>query len=995
MGRTLYIIDGHSQIYRAYYAPFRDLTSPSGEPTRATYVFCAMLLKFIADKKPPYLAMAIDGPRSGEARAAIFPDYKAKRPPMPDDLPPQIDRILQIVRAMGIPVLEIPGFEADDIIATLAARHAGEDTDVVAISRDKDLDQIVGPHVTMYDPMKDQTFDAAAIESIKGYSPGQAVEVQSLMGDAIDNIPGIPGIGPKTAARLIQKYGTAQAVLAHADEQTPKLRQSLIEHAANVDLARKLVTLDRNVPLAVDLEAMRFAGVPAGALRPLFAELGFHRMFDQLDQIEKGPPAGAPAVAPAPKPGAAEAPPAEPRPGPAPWAMGKTSPAGRGSPGVKSRRKLHPGQGSLFTSAPPEQPATDDAPPPTPIDQAADVPAYTPPKAAFDPARAAAEAMTSAADFDYRCIDTPEALAELGRQLAGVTSLSVDTETTSSQPMWCKLVGVSLCWQAGHAVYIPIMGLPGDRVLPLEEVRKALGPVLADPDVEKVGQNLKYDLIVLKQAGFEFRGKLFCTMVAAHVLDSTRMTYGLGALAAEFLSHRCIPIEELIGRGRKQITMDQVPCAQVATYSSEDADVAFRLAGVFRQRLVAQGLMGLFEDLEMPLLPVLAEMERAGIIIDAEVLGRQEEQLQKQADALRSQIIAAALREFNPDSPKQLAEVLFGDLKLTPGRLTKTGPSTDSEVLEQLAVFHALPGLVLDYRKLTKLIGTYLSALVECIHPATGRVHTDFHQAGTATGRLSSSDPNLQNIPIRTEEGKRIRAAFVAAPGQVLLSADYSQVELRVLAHLCEDPTLIAAFAADQDIHRIVAAEVFGVALDAVTPEQRAKAKTVNFGIIYGQTAFGLSLSLRISRTEARDFIDRYKRRFPRIDEFLQSCIKFAKSNGYVETIFGRRRGIPEIAAANPQRRALAERLAINSVVQGSAADLIKQAMVNIAARIREERRPSRMLLQIHDELVFEIPSPAVDAEREMIVREMSSAIQLRVPVKVDTGVGKNWMEAK
>ena len=976
MGDTLYILDGHSQIYRAYFAPFRDLTSPSGEPTRATYVFTSMLLKLLADKRPSHVAMAIDGPRSGEARSAIYPEYKATRPPMPDDLPPQVERILQIVRAFGIPVLEVPGQEADDIIATLAARHAREGIDVVAVSRDKDLDQLIGPHVRMYDPMKDETFDAAAVEAAKGYPPDKAVEVQTLMGDDIDNVPGIPGIGPKTAAKLIMKYGTAQAVVDHADEQTPKLRENLLKHAANLDLARKLVTLNRDVPLEVSLEAMAFRGVPTAALRPLFVELGFNRMIDQLDQIERAKgvsplrPAGVPVRGPL------------------------------GSPAMRLP-KPKPGQGSLFDS-PEESPVPVDAKKGDRHDFANDAKSSQSPFSAQDAGETPTPLtdgtptpLTVAANFDYRCIDTEEALAELGRELASVKVLSVDTETTDPQPMWCKLVGISLAWQSGHGVYIPVRGPMGATVLPIEKVKQVLGPILADETVVKIGHNFKYDLITLTQAGFAVHGPIFCTMVAAHVLDSMRMSYSLSALAAEMLGHRMIPIEDLIGRGKKAITMDLVPTETVAVYSAEDADMALRLEGLFRPQLHTLGLWGLFQDLEMPLLPVLAGMEQAGIIVDAQVLKRMEIELQKQADVLRGRIIAAAGREFNPDSPKQLGEVLFGDLKLPVQRQTKTAPSTDSDVLEQLAILHELPGLVLDYRKLTKLIGTYLSALAQCILPATGRVHTDFHQVGAATGRLSSSDPNLQNIPIRTEEGKRIRMAFVAAEGHSLLSADYSQVELRVLAHLCQDPTLMAAFAADQDIHRIVAAEVFGVPLEEVSPEQRAKAKTVNFGIIYGQTAFGLSAQLRIPRNEARDFIERYRKRFPKIDEFLQSCVAFAKANGYVETIFGRRRRISEIESPNQQRRALAERLAINSVVQGSAADLIKQAMVNIARRIASENRPNRMLLQIHDELVFEIPDAAVESEREMVVREMSSAIQLRVPVKVDTGVGKNWMEAK
>jgi DNA polymerase-1 len=556
-------------------------------------------------------------------------------------------------------------------------------------------------------------------------------------------------------------------------------------------------------------------------------------------------------------------------------------------------------------------------------------------------------------------------------------------------------VGISLAWKSGAAVYIPVAGPLGARTLDVELVRRKLGPILADKSVEKVGQNLKFDMLVLGEAKMPVAGPMFDTLVAAHVLDSTRMTYKLDALAAEYINHRCIPIEDLIGRGKHQTTMNTVATDVVAKYAAEDADVALRLADVLAGLLEEQGLTKLFYDLEMPLVPVLTQMERTGIMLDQRVLGRLAGELSKQADSLRGRIIAAAGRPFNPDSPKQLAVVLFDELKLPSLKKTKTGPSTDSSVLEELAVEHELPALVLDYRKLTKLLGTYLTALGQYVLPRDGRVHTSFHQTGTVTGRLSSSDPNLQNIPIRTDEGRMIRSAFVARKGCVLLSADYSQVELRVLAHFCGDETLRAAFAEGQDIHRTVAAEVFGVRPDEVTPDMRAKAKTVNFGIIYGQTAYGLSVSLRIPRKDAAAFIDRYKARFPKIDEFLAQCVSQAKRQGYVETIFGRRRRVPDIESKNPQMRSLAERLAINSVVQGSAADLIKQAMVNIARRIDAESRPSRMLLQIHDELVFEVPEQAVQAEREMIVHEMISAIALIVPLKVDVGVGPNWMEAK
>ena len=901
MAETLYIIDGHSQIYRAYYAPFRDLTSPTGEPTRAVHVFCSMLLKLLATRKPTYVAMAVDGPAEKLKRRSIYPDYKVTRKPAPEDFHPQVRRIIQIVQAMDIPVLTAEGHEADDVMATAAARLACRDVQVVLVSRDKDLDQLVCDDVSLYDPQKDQVADAAAIEAEKGYSPDQAIEVQALAGDSTDNIPGIPGVGPKTAAALIAKYGTADEVVAHAAEQTPKLRENLLSHADRIPLARQLVTLVRDVPIRLDLEQMRFRGVKAAKLRPIFAELGFNRLYDQLDAVAVD---------------AGEAP-------------------------------------------------------------------------------APAEVEPAAAEADYGCIDTPEALEALVARLRKLKRLSVDTETTSTQPMWAELVGISLSWKAGQGVYIPILGPLGSRTLDVSAVRERLGPVLADETVEKVGQNLKYDLTVLSRAGFDLRGAMFDTMVAAHVLDSSRATYKLDALAADLLDYRCIPIEDVIGRGRNQIRMNAAPVELVTRYAAEDADVALRLADVLAKQLEAQGLAELFETLEMPLMPVLAEMERAGIIVDVRALKRMETVLAKEADKLREKIIETAGEPFNPDSPKQLGVILFERLGLPVGKKTKTGPSTDSSVLADLAITHELPALVLDYRKLTKLLSTYLKALAACIHPATGRVHTSFHQAGTATGRLSSSDPNLQNIPVRTEEGRQIRSAFVPGEGLVLLSADYSQVELRMLAHFCEDATLMQAFAADRDVHRIVAAEVFGVPIGEVTPEQRARAKTVNFGIIYGQTAFGLSRTLRIARSEADRFIKAYRKRFPRIAEFLKACVAQAKRQGYVETILGRRRRIAEIDARNPQRRALAERLAINSVVQGSAADLIKLAMVNIARRIRREGRPARMLLQIHDELVFEVPPAAVEADREMIVEEMIGAIELKVPLKVDVGVGANWMEAK
>ncbi len=929
MSKTFYVIDGHSQIFRAYHAMRPgSMTGPDGQPTWATFIFIRMLLKFIHERKPTYLAMALDGPRTELKRTAEYPEYKANRPPLPEDFPAQEEQIFQAIEALGIPMLKVQGYEADDILATLAERIAGEEMDLFIVSRDKDLDQLVNDHVVLYDPMKDEVLDAETIETKKGYRPDQAVEVQALMGDSSDNIPGVPGVGPKTAAKLITKYGTAEAVLDHADEQTPKLSENLKKHADDLRLSRRLVELDRDVPLELDLDEMRTEAMDYENLRPLFEELGFQSLLDDLDAAR--------------------------------------------------------------------QAATDD--PSRPADDR-DASACTDRRAQDCAALARPTKTTTANDFDYRLVDTPEGLAKVAEALKDVSRLSVDTETTSVQPMRASLVGVCLAWEPGRGVYIPVAGPLMATTLEPDTVREAIGPSLADPNIEKIAHNLKYDRIVLEQAGYELTGPAFDTMIAAHVLDSSRLTYKLDALALEILNHKCIPIEEIIGSGRHQTTMDAVPTETVAPYAAEDADVALRLADVLRPQLEAEGLDALLRDVEMPLLPVLTEMERTGIRVDPQRLKAMSVELGSRAEALHEAIIDAAGRPFNPDSPKQLGEVLFEELGFPVVKRTKTGPSTNSSVLEQLAAEHAnkppLPALILKYRKLTKLIGTYLKALGECIHPATGRVHTSFHQAGTATGRLSSSDPNLQNIPIRTEEGRQIRSAFVADDGWKLLAADYSQVELRMLAHLCRDETLMQAFSDDQDIHAIVAAEVFGVPLADVTPEQRGRAKGVNFGIIYGQTAFGLARGLQIPQHEAAEFISTYHRRFPRIREFLDDCIRQAKQTGYVETIFKRRRPITEIDSSNAQRRAAAERLAINSVVQGSAADLIKQAMIKLDTRIRNQGRATRMLLQIHDELVFEIPEPDVEADREMIAEEMTGAIELAVPLKVDVGVGDNWMDAK
>ncbi len=906
MSKSFYIVDGHWQIFRAYYAPFRDLTSPAGEPTRATYVFTSMLLKLIAEAKPDYLAVAMDSGREHLHRTEIYPEYKAQRAKPPEDLPPQIERIFQVVQALGVPLLQKTGAEADDIMATIVRRLGDSGVRIVLVSRDKDLEQLLGGDVVLYDPTKSEVIDAARLEQLKGYPPEKAVEIQALSGDSADNIPGIPGVGPKRAVELIGRFGSAEAVVAHADELTPKLAENVRKHAADVALAKELVTLNDRVEMDLDLPQFEFRGLRAATAGLILAELGFQRLLGRLNLL------GEPAAV---------------------------------------------GEGVEAAAAPAGQ--------------------------------------TTAKDFAYRCVDDPKAFEAMLKELKDVSRLAVDTETTSVQPVWADLVGISLSWRPGEAVYIPLAAPLGGKTLERELARGKLAGIFADPRVEKIGHNLKYDAIVLENFGAPLAGPMFDTMLAAYVLEAERGSFKLDALAAEMLNHQCIPIEHLIGRGKAQRKMSEVPVEEVVVYAAEDADVTLRLSYLLRPRLGREGLAGLFEDVEMALMPVLASMERHGVRVDPAELNRQKVKLAKRAEELRDGIIAAAGVDFNPDSPKQLAGVLFERLGLPVLRRTKTGPSTDSAVLTELAVHHEVPALVLDYRQVTKLLRTYLTGLAGCIHPQTGRVHTSFHQTGTTTGRLSSSDPNLQNIPVRTDLGRQIRAAFVAEEPNVLLSADYSQVELRILAHLCEDETLTAAFHADQDIHRIVAAEVFGVEPEAVNPEQRARAKTVNFGIIYGQTAYGLSQTLRIPRGDAQAFIDSYRARFPKIQEFLQTCVQKAKSAGYVETLAGRRRPIAGVDSSNAQRRRLAERLAINSVVQGSAADLIKIAMINIHRRLAEEHRPSRMLLQIHDELLFETPRDAAERDGLVIVEEMTRAMRLKVPLKVDLGIGPNWRDAK
>ncbi|MFA7237194.1 MAG: DNA polymerase I [Phycisphaeraceae bacterium] len=975
--KRFYLIDGHAQMFRAYHA-IRSLSSPvTGEPTNATFGFVSMLLKLLREEKPDYLAMAIDiGGDQGTFRTQLDPQYKAQRQAPPEDFHPQVERIVEIVGMLNIPVLSAVTFEADDVIATICDRVnklpgsgtslPGAGVEVRIVSRDKDLKQLLGEQVTMFDPFKNELIDPRKLKEEEGIEPGQVVDVLALMGDNVDNIPGAPGIGPKTACKLIGQYGSLDNLLAHLDELSARQRENVEKAKDRYALNRRLVELRRDVPVDFELEQARVRLPSVGRMEPLFRQLGFTRHLRELEELS-----------------------------PPPEGKAKKQ-AVRKSGGNFSE--------SLFGGMEEEREAVE--------------PESAKPQAAEG---AAESALEHAKDSDYLAIVTEEQLAELADFLRTLDWVSVDTETTDVNPMRAKLCGISLAWRGDQGiakpqatelagkrgVYVPVRGPAGETHLSEEQVIAALRLILEDEKIAKIGQNIKYDMIVLRGAGITLRGVMSDTMVASYLIDASRSSHSLDNLAMAFAGHRMIAISELIGMGKKQATFDTVPLAKATTYAAEDADVTLRLHELFMPKLKVMGLVDLFRGLEMPLVEVLAELEYNGIAVDAAELDRQRVGLEHRIGELHGEILELAKRDFNPDSPKQLADVLFNELGCKSYRKTKTGPSTDSEVLQRIVDEQAGDGAavaerVLEYRQLTKLVGTYLGALKDAID-ADGRIHASFNQTVAATGRLSSSDPNLQNIPIRTDLGRQIRKAFVAPPGppeSVLLSADYSQIELRLLAHLSQDPALIEAFENDQDIHRAVAAEVFGVPLDQVTGEQRSAAKMVNFGIVYGITPYGLARRLspgagseEIER--AKQIITDYKNRYPKIDRFLARCVEEAETKGYVETIMKRRRPIPQISSRHYNVKSLGERMAINTVVQGSAADLIKLAMVKLHRRIIDERLPMKMLLQIHDELVFETPADKAEQMAAIVRSEMTDAMKLSVPLKVDVHWAGNWFEAK
>jgi len=916
MAKRLFIIDGHAHIYAAYFAPMSQrLTSPSGEPTKATYIFTTAILGLIQRQKPDLLAVAMDS-KTPTFRNEIYAQYKAQRPPMPDDMPGQINRIEQIMDAMRIPILRVNGFEADDVIGTLAKKAAADGYDCLICSGDKDVLQLLTPAsvgagcISTFDIKTDTRTDVVTMVEQMGVTPAQFLDCLALQGDATDNVPGIPDVGPKTALDWIRQYGSIENLMQHVDEIKTKRGDKLRKYKDSLALSKKLVTIDCNVPLTIDYGDLALKEFNKEKLGEIFTELGFSRLLTQLSMAGEKPAVKPPAKYLAP----------------------------RFTRGSDSKTVGH----------------------------------------------------------DYRLIDTQEKFGRFLAELKKQKLFAIDTETTSIQAMRADLVGISFSWKEDTGYYLPVRAPLGTKYLDMALVRRELAPILADETIKKIGQNIKYDMLVLQNAGMPIKGVYFDTMVASYCLDPGRSSHSLDQMGLDFLNYESIPISALIGKGKNQLTFDMVDTAAACEYSTEDADITFRLYNYLKSRLEEEPLLKkLFEEVEMPLVSVLTAMEYNGVSLDTGLLRTMSGVLTEELKQVTDQIYGHAGCVFNIDSPKQLAEILFDRLGLKSTRIGKAGRSTDAAVLEELRGEHPIIDPILQHRMLSKLKNTYVDKLGSLINPRTGRVHTSFNQTIAATGRLSSSDPNLQNIPIRTEIGSKVRSAFVPEDGKngSILSADYSQIELRLLAHFSKDRALMAAFAADQDIHRFVAAQIYNVPIDDVTSEMRSHCKAVNFGIIYGQGAFGLSRSIGISQTEAKKFIDDYFARYSSIRKFMNDCIAKAKRDGYAETILHRRRKIPNLSSKNGGKRAQAERLAVNTVIQGSAADLIKIAMIAIQDKIEKECLPVKMILQVHDELVFELPAAQAQKHAEWIRKEMADAIKLDVPLKVDVNCGPNWLK--
>ncbi|HEY9080458.1 DNA polymerase I [Magnetovibrio sp.] len=932
--KHVFLIDGSGFIFRAYHA-LPPMTRPDGTPVGAVYGFTAMLLKLVEDTDADHIAVIFDRARK-TFRSDIYPQYKAHRPPPPDDLIPQFELVRDATRAMGLKAVDMDGYEADDLIATYVRQAREQGAEVTIVSSDKDLMQLVGEGVVMMDAMKNRIIGPDEVLEKFGVGPDRVIDVQALAGDSADNVPGVEGIGVKTAAQLINEYGDLEGVLANAQNiKQPKRRERLIEQADNARVSKQLVTLCQDVPVEVPLDDFDVVKPDVGTLLDFLREQNFKSLVSKVE------------------------------------ARGVSI----GDNGNKTKRAASSTTQNVNA-----------------------VPAVEIPTA----------------QAEYELVQDEEALKRWIAAAMEAGVVAVDTETTSLDAMSADLVGVSLCVTPGRACYIPLahkgaeaqggfdfgdgdgqgdQGAP--EQIPLAQALALLKPMLEDPGVLKVGQNIKYDLLVLSRYDLDV-APVDDTMVLSYVLESGQHGHGMDELARLHLGYETIKFKDVAGTGKAQVTFDRVALDKALDYAAEDADVTLKLHKMLKPRLVAQHMSTVYETLERPLIPVLVQMERHGIKVDATELKRLSDDFAKRLGDLEIEIHKLAGQEFNIGSPKQLGEILFDKLGIEGGKKGKTGAyATGADILEGLAADgHELPARVLDWRQLAKLKSTYTDALIGQINAETGRVHTSYSMAATSTGRLASSDPNLQNIPIRTEEGRKIRKAFIAEPGHKLLSADYSQIELRLLAHVANIPQLKDAFHADLDIHAMTASEVFGVPIDGMDPMVRRRAKAINFGIIYGISAFGLARQLDISRGEAGDYIKAYFERFPGIRTYMDGTKAFAAEHGYVTTLFGRKCHVGGINDKNPMARGFSERAAINAPIQGGAADIIKRAMVRLGDALDGAGLHARMLLQVHDELIFEVPDGELDATRALVKEVMENAATLDVPLVVDAGVGDNWDEA-
>ena len=905
--RKLWLVDGSSYLYRAFHA-LPPLSTSRGEPTGAVLGVLNMLNKLLKDESPELIAVVFDAP-GRNFRDELFEEYKSHRPPMPDDLRAQVQPLLDAVEDLGLPVLRIAGVEADDVIGTLAAQAARSGIHTVISTGDKDMAQLVCDQVTLVNTMTGSRLDRDGVKARFDVHPEQIVDYLALVGDTSDNIPGIPKVGPKTAAKWLNQYGTLDEIVAHAAEIPGKVGESLREHLGRLDLSRRLATIRCDVGLEQAPDDLTRRAPDTDKLRALYARLELSSLLRQLS-------------APADDSGS-------------PAAGGASRAA---SPAAPDRQR------------------------------------------------------------EYECIVDEAALDGWLARLAAAELFAFDTETTSLDYMAAEIVGVSFCIEPGKAAYVPLAhdyaGAPDQ--LSREAVLGKLKGLLEDPAAAKLGHHLKYDAHVLANHGIALAGMRYDSMLESYVLNSTATRHDMDSCARRYLGVETIHYEDVAGRGAKQISFSQVAIDTAAEYSAEDADITLQLHRVLWEGLTKEpSLRKLYEEIEQPLVPVLFRMEHHGVLVDRDTLRRQGGEIARRLGELEQEAHEAAGQPFNLDSPKQLQEILFNKLNLPTVRKTPKGqPSTAEDVLEELAQAYTLPRIILEYRGLAKLKSTYTDKLPGQVDARTGRVHTSYHQAVAVTGRLSSSDPNLQNIPIRTPEGRRIRQAFIAPPGHLLLAADYSQIELRIMAHLSGDRSLLDAFASDRDIHQATAAEVLGVATDEVTAEQRRAAKAINFGLIYGMSAFGLARQLGSDRATAQEYVDRYFERYPGVKRYMDETRESARERGYVETVFGRRLYLPDIRSRNRQQQQYAERSAINAPMQGTAADIIKRAMITVDEWIQRERPGARLVMQVHDELVLEVEAGAVDEVRARLVGFMTAAAELQVPLKVDTGVGANWDDA-